>query len=372
MKKIKILYTIPNFDTAGSGKALLNIALGLDKTIFEPHILCLHDKGDFFKVVKKSGVPVSVFDYIPKERPILKMLKNCWQVSRKIKEINPDIVHSFHYSANYTEALSAKLSGAKWVFTKKNMSWGGSSKNSWKIRSFLADKIAVQNTDMKTQFYPNSNKISLIPRGVTVQNFKSSEPKAEIFRLMNTNLDKRIVICVANLVPVKGIELLIDAFSNIQLDNKNWNLWIVGDYNNDYGKQLLDIVKNKNLSETIKFSGKQNNVKNFLDCAEIFVLPTKDEGRREGSPVALLEAMSNGKVVIGSKVPGIKDQLSSFSNHLFEAGNSSDLKEKMANFMKNSKDKNQEIGKIFEDFANKNFTIEQEIKKHEQLYLSLK
>ena len=33
--KIKILFTIPNFDTAGSGKALLNIALRLDREKFE-------------------------------------------------------------------------------------------------------------------------------------------------------------------------------------------------------------------------------------------------------------------------------------------------------------------------------------------------
>ena len=73
-----------------------------------------------------------------------------------------------------------------------------------------------------------------------------------------------------------------------------------------------------------------------------------------------------------AQVPGIKDQLHSFSNHLFEAGNSNDLKEKIKFFMTNSKEENQEIGKIFEDFVNKNFSIEQEIKKHEQLYLSMK
>lgn len=369
MKKIKILFTIPNFDTAGSGRALLNIALGLDKSIFEPHILCLHDKGAFFQVVKNSGIQVSVFDYIPKERPVFNMLKNCWKVSRKIKKINPDIVHSFHYNANYTEAISAKLAGAKWLFTKKNMSWGKSSKNSWKLRSFLADKIAIQNTDMQQQFYPNSKKTTLISRGVAVQNFQSSMPKSEIFSVMNTNPNKRIVVCVANLVAVKGVDVLIDAFSKLYLDYQNWNLWIVGDCDNDYGKQLLDFVKSNNLSETIKFSGKQNNVKDFLDCAEIFVLPTLNKG--EGSPVALLEAMANSKVVIGSKVPGIKDQLHLYSNHLFEAGNSNDLKERMKNFMNNSKETNQEIGKVFQDFVNKNFSIEQEIKKHEQLYLSM-
>ena len=52
----KILYTIPNFDTAGSGKALINIANRLDRSRFEPHICCSHDRGIFFKEVIASGI----------------------------------------------------------------------------------------------------------------------------------------------------------------------------------------------------------------------------------------------------------------------------------------------------------------------------
>ena len=51
--KIKILYTIPNFNTAGSGIPVFKIAQSLDSNIFEPHIACLHDKGDLFQDVKK-------------------------------------------------------------------------------------------------------------------------------------------------------------------------------------------------------------------------------------------------------------------------------------------------------------------------------
>ncbi len=40
------------------------------------------------------------------------------------------------------------------------------------------------------------------------------------------------------------------------------------------------------------------------------MLPTLDKG--EGFPVSLLEAMANGKIVLGSAVPGIKDQLQEF------------------------------------------------------------
>lgn len=369
MRKLKILYTIPNFDTAGSGKALLNLALSLNKELFEPQIVCLNTKGDFFKVVEQSGVPVHVFNYLAKERPLKKMLLDCWKISRKFKKINPDIIHSFNYSSNYTEALAAKLAGIKWTFTKKNMSWGGSSKNSWKLRSFLAQQIVVQNKDMMKQFYPNSSKTVLIPRGVVTEKFKKSTPDFKIKEQMITNEGQRVLICVANFVPVKGIEILIDAFENIHKDNPSWVLWLVGDDQNDYGLLLREKVKSLNLAEKIIFSGKQMDVKSYLNHAELFVLPTLAKG--EGSPVALLEAMANGKVVIGSKVSGIKDQLENYSAHLFTPKDSVALAEKLNYFMKKNSNDLFEIGQEFCNLVKESYSIEVEVERHENFYLSL-
>jgi glycosyltransferase involved in cell wall biosynthesis len=371
MKKICVLFTIPNFDTAGSGKALLNLALGLDSNRFEPHILCLSKKGEFFSTVQKSGIPVHVFNYLPKERPVLKMLYSCYKVAQKIKDINPDIVHSFHYSSNYTEAIVVKLAGKKWIFTKKNMSWGGSSKNSWKLRSWFADKIIIQNTDMKREFYPTSTKTVLIPRGVDTKKFEPKMPNAEILKFMNTSKEERILICVANFVPVKGIEILIEAFCQISALFPKWKLWLVGDHSNEYGKKLKKKVIELSMTDKIIFSGKVNNVNDYLQHAEIFVLPTKDEGRKEGSPVAMLEAMANGKVVIGSAISGIKDQLQNFQNHLFQPGSSEDLKHKLEVYFENSKEENVHLGKQFIDEVSLYYSINDEVIKHESVYLSL-
>jgi glycosyltransferase involved in cell wall biosynthesis len=371
MRKIRILYTIPNFDTAGSGKALLNIALRLNKEIFEPHILCLNNKGTFFKVVEESGIPVHVFNYLAKERPLHKMVVDSWKISRKLKKINPDIIHSFNYSSNYTEGLAAKLAGIKWTFTKKNMSWGGSSKNSWKLRSFLAKKIIVQNKDMMQQFYPNSSKTELIPRGVVMDKFKKEVSDFKIKEQMNTTENQRVLICVANFVPVKGIEVLIDAFESIQKDNSNWVLWLVGDDKNEYGQFLKEKVKKLNLRPKIIFSGKQMDVRSYLNHAEIFVLPTLDEGRREGSPVAMLEAMANGNVVIGSKVSGIKDQLGNYVEHLFTPKSSDELATKLNCFMNRSKDDLNQIGLEFTRLVQESYTIEVEVSRHEEFYKSI-
>ena len=368
---IKILFTIPNFDTAGSGKALLNIACGLDKEKFESHILCQHTRGEFFDVVKNAGIPVHVFEYVSPARPLTALIKSSWAVSKKIKSINPHIIHSFHYSADYSEALAAHIEGIPWVFTKKSMSWYGASVRSWKLRSMLAKKIIVQNTDMIRQFYPQRKKISLIPRGVDAEKFSPQPPDKNVYESMHTPPEARIIICVANFVPVKGIEILLHAFCNVSSQFPGWCLWLVGDHNNEYGKAMQCFVSEKQMGDKVRFAGKQMDVKKFLDAAEIFVLPTLDEGRREGTPVAMLEAMANSKTVIGAAVPGIKDQLQHHAEYLFTPGSVDSLTEKLQAYMSRSADENKITGNMFMQLCRNEFSIWKEIAAHENFYSSV-
>lgn len=366
--KIRVLYTIPNFDTAGSGKALLNIAKGLNKDKFEVIIMCKHKRGALFQSVENSGIPTHIYDYETPMRPIIRGLSECWKVSRELKKIKPDIIHSFHYSADYSEALAARMASCKWVFTKKNMNWGRGSKNAWHLRSFLASGIIAQNTDMIERFYPKSQKTTLIPRGVNTEFFTAKHNnKAK-------PLNKRTIICVANLVPVKGIEILVEAFEQILTDNPNdlWQLKIVGDDNNEYGEHLKARYKYLIAKQKLIFTGKVLDVKRELNSSEIFVLPTLNEGRMEGSPVSLLEAMSMGLVVLGSRIPGIKDQLKSFDeNYLFEPGNVEDLTKKLQTFMEMTKEELIDNGKKISDYCRSNWDISKEVKRHEQFYLKI-
>lgn len=369
-KKIKILFTIPNFDTAGSGKALLKVALSLNKELFVSEILCMHKRGAFFKVVEKSGVKVHVFQYTTKMKPYVKGILNSYKISRFLKSIQPDIIHSFHYAPDYSEPLAAKMSGITWVYTKKNMNWGGSSANGWKLRSFLARHIVVQNKDMINKFFPQSKKISLISRGVDTLEFYPYTPKVDIRKKYNLNETDRIVICVANLVPVKGIEILLEAFDKIQNKHTNWKLFIVGDHKNDYGKKLIKQFEKINFNKTIYFTGKVLNINDYLNTSELFVLPTKEKG--EGSPVALLEAMACGINVIASKIPGIKDQLEKYPNHMFEAGNIEELSNKLEQYMSQDSSENKKIGNKFNIHINNAYKIEHEVEKTEKVYLKLR
>jgi glycosyltransferase involved in cell wall biosynthesis len=371
MGKIKILYTIPNFDTAGSGKALLNIAKLLDKNIFEPHIACLHSKGVFFETVKQSGIPVYLLPLYSDARPLTKLFAQSWRLRKMIKDIGPDIVHSFNYSADYTEALAVRMAGKKWIYTKKNMNWGGSSKNGWKLRTFLANNIIAQNTDMINLFFPKNKNVTLIPRGVNIDEFRPKQPVAELRQKWNIPANASIILCVANMLPVKGIEVLIEAFIKTTdlLKNNSSVLLLVGDNKHEHGQYLIDLVKRQKNSDRIIFTGKQFNVSDYNSIADVFVLPTLDKWGREGSPVALLEAMASGNVCVASDIAGIRDQLSSSKNMLFEAGNADALAKKLVHFLSIPASEKAILKESMRKIVLDNYTLETEIKRHQDLYL---
>ena len=64
MNKIKILFTVPNFITAGSGREMFNIVERLDKNVFEPWVAVEKGGGKLFDEIIAKGYPIMVQPFI--------------------------------------------------------------------------------------------------------------------------------------------------------------------------------------------------------------------------------------------------------------------------------------------------------------------
>src|SRR5690606_29259689 len=124
--------------TAGSGKVVHDLVKGLDKERFEVEVACASNRGVFFKEMESLGVLIHIFKTTTSYRPYFTLFSRIKPIKAFFKENKYDIVHSWHWSSDWTEVIAARLAGAKWVYTKKAMSWGN---RHWKIRSFLAHFI---------------------------------------------------------------------------------------------------------------------------------------------------------------------------------------------------------------------------------------
>lgn len=365
-KKIKILYTIPNFNTAGSGKALINVISRLDKNIFEPAICCRHEKGELFKAAEELNVPIYISYFTALMKPRIRGIRNIIRLSRIFKKINPDIIHSYNYSDDYSEGMASKLAGIKWVYTKKNMSWGS---NAWNLRSKIADAIIPQNEEMIKKFFKGLQKTELIPIGIDVNEFAGLKPDEITNAKYNISNAYPVILSIANVISIKGIDFLIKGFSLALEDYENAKLLIVGEDKTDYADELKQKVKEENLQDKVIFTGKQSNIKPFFGAADIFILSSKKTG--EGGPISILESMASGIITYGSDVPGIRDQFREFPEQLFESENPGAIANKIIQFMNMEEERKKEIIHNQLEFIKKNYSIENEVSRLQKLYIRL-
>lgn len=111
--------------------------------------------------------------------------------------------------------------------------------------------------------------------------------------------DDIMVFSVGELIERKNYRVVIDAISKI--NKKNLKYIIVGP--GPLSETLQYQIDSLGLHESIKLLGERTDVNELMKCADIFVHPA----RREGLPVALMEAMSSGVPVVCSRIRGNVD-----------------------------------------------------------------
>lgn len=363
-KRIRILYTIPNFNTAGSGKSVYDLVSGIDRTVFEPEICCFHNKGAFYNEVESLGVKIHIFPFTTGYKPRLGFLSRVLKIRNFFKTHQFDVIHSWHWSSDISEPLAAKLAGIPYVYTKKAMGWGS---RYWKWRSQLSTKVIVVNEDMISFYFSKMlHKAVQFPLAIDVNRYQPTLASDSLREQLGLLPNDFVIITVANLVEVKGIETLLDAVN--QLNNPKIKVLVVGGDSSAYAIALKSKYKE---FDYINFIGKKLDVRPYLALSDLFVIPTKDEGRREGIPNAPLEAMAMKRIVLGSDISGIRDILKVFPDYMFQANDISALKVKIETVMNLSEDERLDLEGQMRKRVVDIFSIEDFLGRHQSLYKDL-
>jgi glycosyltransferase involved in cell wall biosynthesis len=160
-----------------------------------------------------------------------------------------------------------------------------------------------------------SDRIEQVGNGIDVEVFAPAEA-AEKRRLrvsIGLDPDRPVVLFVGFFSQDKQPRLLFDAW--LQLRDRHGidaSLVYVGATKSDYhevdeslaGAMRADAGA-RGLGDRLTFTGSRHDVHEYFRLADVFVLPS----RREGLPVALMEAMACGLPCVASRLPGATDTL---------------------------------------------------------------
>ena len=188
--------------------------------------------------------------------------------------------------------------------------------------------IAVSDelyTILITEFGVSPDKITVRSCGIDTNHFKAI-PRDLARKRLGLSKQAGIVLFVGSLSPYKGIDVLLSALAKIVEQDSSLQLVLVGE--GPLREQLLLEARDLAVHKVVHFVGHKPNEEMPLwySAADIFVLPSL----REGTPLALLEALSCEVPVVVSRAGGMEKVIENGKNGLLtKIADPADLEKKL-------------------------------------------
>ncbi len=207
-----------------------------------------------------------------------------------------------------------------------------------------------------------SQKI-ILSNGIDTEIFKPGTVAPTEFGLAAL-AGKRIFLFVGNLLPVKGLPLLIKAWNKLSVPDAH--LVVVGGGYNEAGYQKL--AKKYGVADRIHWQGPcydQEHLAKYYRLVEAVIVPSSSET----FSLVVGEALSSGRPVIASDVPGIRNRVKEGeTGFLFEPGVERRLLEAMARYFKNSAEQIKILGQHGRELIVNEFGLKKHIDALEEIY----
>ena len=157
-----------------------------------------------------------------------------------------------------------------------------------------------QKNKLVHELYVPEERVQVFQYGLDQQKFWN---EATVSCEMQKPSGKKVIICPARLVFVKGIDVLISALGLLKAQRQDWVCWIVGDGNER--SRLEQQVANLGLQNDILFLGERQDVPALLMRSDIFV----HSCLQDNQPFSVMEAQIAGLALCVSSAGGLPEMV---------------------------------------------------------------
>jgi len=178
------------------------------------------------------------------------------------------------------------------------------------------------------------NAVSEIPNAVDVRRFSPAdkETKGLIKRRLGLSKGKHFVY-TGRLARGKGLDYLLRVWKEIMRQSNDIHLIIVGsgqEHSLSCENEVRHFVTRNQLESTVRFTGNVNNVNEYLQASDYYILPSQSEGLS----ISLLEALACELPCITTNVGGTVDVIdNNFNGILIPYGDEDSLLKEMTNLL---------------------------------------
>lgn len=367
-KLIKIAYVIDTIEspTAGTEKQLLLLIKNLNKEEFKPYLCVLRSSRWLQSTYLDS-------DYIPINFLSFKKLASYYNLYKYIlwlKKEKIDVIQTYFVDGNKIGIIASKFAGVKYnISSRRNQGyWHNFLEllvlrciNHW-VDLFISNANNTKEWVVKTEKITR-DRISVIYNGIELEAFcKADEKERVLFRLQHGFKDDDILVgIVANLRPVKSLDIFLRAAQKVLEINRNVGFVLVGE--GPERSALQELSRSLGVMGSVRFLGAREDIPSILGCLDIGVLSSVSESFSN----AIVEYMAAGLPVVCTRVGGNEEAVDdNVTGYLVASGDYHGMAEKITSLIANSAYR--EMGQRGRRKAEKMFAVDRIVGHYQQIY----
>ncbi|MCF6351245.1 MAG: glycosyltransferase [Flavobacteriaceae bacterium] len=348
MKNVLILIT--NLKKGGAERVVSLISNNFDSNKNINYYLVLMERGIAYNLSKNIKPIILTKGNRNNYLKLFELPLIALKLKRIVKKNNIDTVLSFLNRPNYINILTSLFGGNhKKIInirytTSRYKSKGVLGKINLLLNKWLFNKadLIVSNSfgvdaDLKSLF-KITTKTQIINNPIDIDEINILKRKNELGK-MNFNKNKKYLISVGRLIPLKRNIDLIDAYYLLIKKHPYLELIFLGE--GILKESLIKHCTELNINKKVHFIGNVSNPFSYLNQSDIFILTSETEG----FPNVLAEAIAVGIPVISSNCKSGPSEILENGKFglLYPVGNINELKNGIENILTKNKEAEQRV-----------------------------
>ena len=262
------------------------------------------NEGILASAVRAAGIETRV---LPESGGVLRILLG---LRRMLRETRPALIHSHGYKEailSHLASLGIGVARVRTIHGVPELRLGGSATKmlayslgerflSWALGVHaIAVSRELERVESGRRAWRRG--VSYVPNAIPTHTARSPGYRDELWP---PGPGPRLLF-VGRLEPVKGPDLLLDAFSRIHAEVPSARLCFAGE--GSLRRRLEQQVAELGLDGVVRLLGESRHVPELMAACDLLVMPS----RGEGMPTVLLEALAAGVAVVATRVGAIPD-----------------------------------------------------------------
>lgn len=289
----RILFVLPSLSGGGAERVLLTVSTQFEASDYQKALLVLTDSGEVISDIPK-------FDSVTRAHATRTILSIFYLIGYLWRE-RPDVVFSTLLRSHVAVYLASRLVPFRptLVLRSPNMpieylntvEWRGVAARFLSLSYRAAGLVIAQTAEMRIQIIEEhrvpENLVHIARNPIDLERIRGLAREAgEIF----SPRKELEVVSVGRLTEQKGLEFLLESFSEVVKRNNQVRLHILGADVENRQADLERLAVALGIGDKVKFWGYQENPYCFIRDADVLAISS----RYEGFPNTLLEAIALG------------------------------------------------------------------------------